>query len=453
MKKFTIFTATLIVALTLQLNAQVTLDLKVLLEGPFNGISMNTGLNVQNLIPLTQPYHVVPWNYTGTEQVTFIPNSSIVDWVLVELRETTGNASTATPDKMINRQAAFIKANGSIVGIGGSNMIGYGGTITSNLYVIIWHRNHLAVMSEGALINAGGIYSWDFTNQLSKAYLNGQKQIGTGIFGMIAGDSDANGKVETPDKVPEWNIDAGNRGYISADVNLDTQVNNLDKDEFWLPNLGLMTKVPSNFPFICGINFEDARDGQSYSTVEIGTQCWMADNLNIGTMIPGANEMTNNSIIEKYCYDNNSANCDTYGGLYQWDELMQYTTTPGVQGICPESWHLPTDAEWTVLTDFLGDESVAGGKMKATGTIEAGTGLWYAPNLGATNSSGFTALPGGFRGSDFGFYYLGFGADFWSSSEFNTSRAWFLGLDYGFTEVSHDITYKYKGFSCRCVKD
>ena len=123
----------------------------------------------------------------------------------------------------------------------------------------------------------------------------------------------------------------------------------------------------------------------------------MAENLNIGTTISGATDMANNSIIEKYCNENNTANCDTYGGLYQWNEMMEYSTTPGVQGICPTGWHLPTDAEWTVLTSYLGGESIAGGKMKTTGTIEAGTGLWYAPNNGATNSSGFSALPGGYR--------------------------------------------------------
>ncbi len=124
-------------------------------------------------------------------------------------------------------------------------------------------------------------------------------------------------------------------------------------------------------------------------------------------MIPGTTEMTNNSIIEKYCYDNNTANCDAYGGLYQWNEMMEYSTTPGVRGVCPAGWHLPTDAECTILTNFLGGESIAGGKMKATGTIEAGTGLWHDPNIGATNEYGFTALPGGLRYSFGYFYYVG----------------------------------------------
>ncbi len=127
----------------------------------------------------------------------------------------------------------------------------------------------------------------------------------------------------------------------------------------------------------------------------------MAENLNVGSMINGSSNQTNNGIIEKYCYDDNTSNCDTYGGLYQWEEMMQYVTTPGAQGICPDGWHLPTDEEFKTMEMALGmsqgeaddtgwrgtDE---GGKMK-----ESGTTHWYSPNMGATNSSGFTALPGG----------------------------------------------------------
>jgi len=83
--------------------------------------------------------------------------------------------------------------------------------------------------------------------------------------------------------------------------------------------------------------------------VMIGEQCWMAENLNIGEMIDGSQSMTENGIIEKYCYDNDPENCETYGGLYQWDEMMEYVTDTAVQGICPAGWHLHTDHEWKVL--------------------------------------------------------------------------------------------------------
>ncbi|MBI9038907.1 MAG: hypothetical protein JEY97_12305 [Bacteroidales bacterium] len=166
---------------------------------------------------------------------------------------------------------------------------------------------------------------------------------------------------------------------------------------------------PGSSSFTCGDPITDPRDGQVYTTVEIGTQCWMAENLNIGEMINGNSNMTNNSVIEKYCYVNDAANCEIYGGLYQWNEMMEYSTTQGVQGICPSGWHLPTDGEWTILTDFLGGESVAGGKMKETGITH-----WNAPNTGATNVSGFTALPGGFRDNNGSFNGLAGGTHFWS---------------------------------------
>ena len=101
-------------------------------------------------------------------------------------------------------------------------------------------------------------------------------------------------------------------------------------------------------------------EGQTYNTVLIGDQCWLKENLNVGTMIQGDQGSSNNGIIEKYCYGDNEANCDTYGGLYAWREAMQYVTTAGVQGICPLGWHFPTDGEWTILQDFLGGETMQG---------------------------------------------------------------------------------------------
>ena len=197
----------------------------------------------------------------------------------------------------------------------------------------------------------------------------------------------------------------------------------------------------------CGNPIIDSRDGQSYNTVQIGTQCWMAENLNIGTRIDGSGNQTDNSTIEKYCYSDNTSNCDIYGGLYQWDEMMQYVTTEGVQGICPSGWHLPTDAEWTILTTFHGVESVAGGKMKETGTTH-----WNAPNTGATNSNGFTALPGGYRDTDGSFYELTGSAGFWSSSEDGTD-AWARYLFYDDEAVHRFPDAQAYGISVRCVRD
>jgi uncharacterized protein (TIGR02145 family) len=202
----------------------------------------------------------------------------------------------------------------------------------------------------------------------------------------------------------------------------------------------------------CGQPFPDARNGKIYNTVYIGSQCWMAQNLNIGVRINGTANQTNNCTIEKYCYDDIESNCALYGGLYQWDEMMQYVTNPGTQGICPTGWHLPTNADWTTLTSFLGGETAGGGKMKTTGTIEEGTGFWRDPNTGATNGSGFTALPGGYRWLYQFFYYVSNCALFWSSTN-SQSKAWMRRLIWNEVRVERTVLEKIYGLSVRCIRN
>jgi uncharacterized protein (TIGR02145 family) len=202
---------------------------------------------------------------------------------------------------------------------------------------------------------------------------------------------------------------------------------------------------PATFP--CGQPFTDSRNGQVYNTVQIGEQCWMAENLNIGTMIAGSTDPTNNGEIEKYCYDNNIANCDEYGGLYQWDEMMQYSIIPGSQGICPIGWYIPSDDDLATLGDFLGGNAVAGGKMKEEGTIH-----WNPPNTGATNSSGFTGLPGGHITNGY-FYYLGTSCRFWSSSETSDNYATYGNLIYNYTNFYQASYNKTHGYSVRCIRE
>ena len=197
--------------------------------------------------------------------------------------------------------------------------------------------------------------------------------------------------------------------------------------------------------FACGSSFLDSRDGKSYGTVLIGTQCWMSQNLNVGLKINDNINPNNNGIIEKYCYNNIEINCNTYGGLYLWDEAMQYITTEGVTGICPMSWHIPSDIEWTMLADYLGSESVAGGKMKETGYAH-----WSSPNTGATNSSGLTVLGGG-SGGNGGFSGLLLSAYFWSSTQNGTTSAWERTLYYSSSGVNRGIYNKVNGLSIRCL--
>ena len=208
----------------------------------------------------------------------------------------------------------------------------------------------------------------------------------------------------------------------------------------------------------CGFPITDVRDGKTYNTVLIGDQCWMAENLNIGDRLDGQDNQFDNGDIEKYCYGDDTLNCDTYGGLYQWGEMMQYVTTEGVQGICPIGWHIPTDDEWKTLEMQLGMTQAEaddlgwrgtdeGGKLKETGSSH-----WNFPNTGATNLSGFTALPGGSRGSG-AFYGLVIYGYWWSGTEDSGPTAWARYLYYNGDEVYRYSDDKTCGYSVRCLKN
>ncbi len=162
----------------------------------------------------------------------------------------------------------------------------------------------------------------------------------------------------------------------------------------------------------------DNRDGQTYKTIQIGTQTWMAQNLNYNTVYRWS-----------WCYDHDINNCNTYGRLYDW-----WTAN----SVCPSGWHLPSDAEWTTLTNFLGDN--AGGKMKLTGTI------WNPFNIDATNESGWSGLPGGNRVSGY-FTALGRGGYWWSSTENENyaNYAWYRTLNYAYGNLFRDFFYKTSG--------
>jgi uncharacterized protein (TIGR02145 family) len=191
-------------------------------------------------------------------------------------------------------------------------------------------------------------------------------------------------------------------------------------------------------------------EGHIYQTVLIGNQIWMAENLRSATYangepIPNVTDTTAWTQLSSgaWChYENNTANDAIYGKLYNW-----YTTVDP-RGLCPAGWHVPTDAEWTVLMDFLGGESVAGGKMKST------TG-WNAPNTGATNESGFSGLPGGSRAAsnDDGYDPVGYYGSWWRSSESSATFAWFCFLDLYCGCASRFSNDKRNGYSVRCLRD
>ncbi|HPM92374.1 MAG TPA: fibrobacter succinogenes major paralogous domain-containing protein [Bacteroidales bacterium] len=210
----------------------------------------------------------------------------------------------------------------------------------------------------------------------------------------------------------------------------------------------------------CGQEF--LYGGQAYSTVLIGTQCWMSENLNIGVRVEGTVEQHDNDTIEKYCYNNDPANCDVYGGLYQWAEVVQYLNgatnftswDPApegpVRGICPEDWHIPSYGEWMELVVYC---DYWGGRLKETGTEH-----WFPPNTDANNESGFTAFPGGYRHPSNGGYaefrYMG---TLWSTTgyePYETYSVYFIRLYFNNGGITWAIGIeKSWGFSVRCVMD
>lgn len=189
--------------------------------------------------------------------------------------------------------------------------------------------------------------------------------------------------------------------------------------------------------------FTDLRDGQIYTQVKIGSQTWMAENLNY---------TTENS----WCNDNNPSNCNTYGRLYDWETIMDEASSSnlvpsGIQGICPSGWHIPSEAEWLILIEFLG--TGAGGQMKSTSGWDIND---YGESGNGSNTSGFTALPGGCRQSDGSFYSVGPHAYFWSSTEYlnsNPTLAWEFYLSSNGNMIHEYDSDKTLGLSVRCIKD
>jgi uncharacterized protein (TIGR02145 family) len=210
--------------------------------------------------------------------------------------------------------------------------------------------------------------------------------------------------------------------------------------------------------FICGGSRIRDIDGNTYNTISIGSQCWTKENLKVtmykdGTAIPldatggssGTSGVWQGLTTGAYTIYSNEASSGTnatkYGYLYNW-----FAATD-IRGLCPTGWHLPTDAEWTTLTDYLGGLSAAGGKMKSTGTT------WNSPNTDATNSSLFSGLPGGSRSWNGTFTGVGTTAFFWSATAFDSSYAFLRRLDGSVGAVHSSYYDKPMGTSIRCLKD
>jgi uncharacterized protein (TIGR02145 family) len=256
-------------------------------------------------------------------------------------------------------------------------------------------------------------------------------------------------KAITPTVVDNKTLEGSGAGtFLSNFTNLDGATTYYVR-AYAKNSAGIGYGMAMSFTTLKGINDVD---GNVYQTVTIGTQVWMAENLKttkyrngdlIGTTTPATLDISAEATPKyQWAYEGSESNANTYGRLYTW-----YAVTD-TRNVCPVGWHMSTDAEWTTLITYLGDDGVAGGKLKETGTTH-----WQSPNEGASNSSGFTALPSGFRNFDGRFYSIGGHGYLWSSSEYSTSSAYYRELFYNYFDISRRYFNKANGFSVRCLRD
>jgi uncharacterized protein (TIGR02145 family) len=193
--------------------------------------------------------------------------------------------------------------------------------------------------------------------------------------------------------------------------------------------------IPANFS--CGNSLIDIRDSKSYPTIQIGSQCWLAANLNFGITIDGNVSQRDNCLNEKYCFDDNPVNCTIYGGLYQWDEMMQYENTPGKQGICPSGWHIPSENDWQVMFTEYNGAGFSGSPLIETGF------------------SGFNALTNGSDFENSGWNFFGFATHLWSSTSCGNRKAWAHALNNipDNHSVSKYPSLRSNAFAIRCLKN
>ncbi|MBP6976871.1 MAG: fibrobacter succinogenes major paralogous domain-containing protein [Bacteroidales bacterium] len=292
------------------------------------------------------------------------------------------------------------------------------------------------------------------------------------VGGVVRSDSafkieDATGSSDTLNQITAFDFSAGKLKYKTS-VFRGGIMTYISNESVWVDSVGdfIFPDEPPSPTYCPGIPVL-LYQGRTYHTVLIGTQCWMKENLNVGTMVmstAGESQQSDNGFIEKFCYNNDTAYCVIYGGLYEWDEAMQYVTTESAQGICPQGWHIPSHNEWKILEGTVDSQYPvgdpiweiygyrgydAGGNLKETGTVH-----WLTPNLGATNSSGFTAVPAGVRmNSDGSFQYIGANSAFWTSSTNTSTSAIKRNLLYDRQDVRCQNNKRYTGKSIRCVKD
>ena len=311
-------------------------------------------------------------------------------------------------------------------------------------YLVIKHRNSIETWSKdgGEIFTEGIPVNYDFTSSEGQAYGNNMVQK-SGKWCIYSGDVNQDGVVDVTDLVI---TDTDNLTFVTGntvtDINGDGLVDVTDLIYIDINNINFVGSVKPQItgngtcPGIPTVTYS----GKIYNTIQIGTQCWFKENLDIGTMITGSQNPSNNGVIEKYCYNDNSIYCNNYGGLYQWNEAMRYSIN--LQGICPPNWHIPT---YTELQTLIAAANSDGNSLKALGQ---GSGVGAG-----TNTSGFSGLLAGYRYPAGSFDDISFQANFWSSTAFNSSTAYDMYLYYNTSNINLIANNKQYSFSVRCIKD
>ncbi|MCL5030775.1 MAG: hypothetical protein M1480_17330 [Bacteroidetes bacterium] len=223
-----------------QNSSSIKLNASVILAGCYANGTMSTNLLSRGFLPQNQPYITAPWNYNGSESLTNLP-SSTVDWILIELR------SDSSASTMIARRTALLKSNGSIVDLDGTSPVLFNNVPPGDYYIVIYHRNHLSVMSANKVTFTSNITYYNFTDSQLKAYgTNPMENLGNGLFGLYPGDGNADGIISQSDITSVWlpQFLTGIDGYQYADFNLDGAVTASDNHIYWLLDEGLSSQVP-----------------------------------------------------------------------------------------------------------------------------------------------------------------------------------------------------------------
>jgi uncharacterized protein (TIGR02145 family) len=471
-----------LLAATTSTETSFRLNIKVILEGaytPGQAYLMHTLLNP--VLPEDQPYGPeLPWfgnqdphwYYPGDESVS-ITDDNVVDWVLIEIRDA---QSPLMGNTVVGRQAALLMNNGHIRDIQGQLPL-FNLDIVHNLYVVVYHRNHLTIMSALPLNIENGLAAWDFTTSASQAFNNGQKTLAGGLAGMFGGDGDANGQVQIQDKNNVWEIQTGLSGYLAGDFNLNTQVQHQDKNLIWELNTGASSKVSR--PLAQGTDgkpcddlpwFVDPRDGTRYTTTMIGNQCWMKQNLKF---LPRVESPVNNtgSLTQPFFYvlgyHGSSVEEAKQNFVYQMSGVLY--NWPAANTSCPAGWRLASQEDWIQMINYLMNtyqeinEQNIGTFLRSCRQNNSPLGgdcdtnlypAWNEWEIYGSDEFNFSALPGG-QADPPCCFLLSANAYWWTSNqgqdEFQAtgvSMGWAVGgIYYG---VSGPTSL---GKSVRCIKE